>query len=768
MPDHPLHPVARPVPTVGFAVVCLIALFTATHGLAADLTGEQVYKRHCASCHGASGEGVAAEYPDPLIGTRSLASLTKYIDKRMPEGDPDKVNGKDAAAVSTYIYDAFYSPVAQAKRNAPKIELARLTTGQYRNALADLIGSFRGNSEPGKGGEQGLEGNYANGKNVRGDRAQLRRVDATIDFDFGEKSPDEKVAKEEFAIRWTGGVFIAQPGEYEFIVRTKNGTRLWVNDERTPLIDAWVRSGDNTEYRATRQLLGGRTYPLRLETFKEKKEKAAAITLRWKPPQKVEAVLPASVLRPGKYQAVYVSATPFPPDDRSMGYERGTFISKAWDESTTDAALETAEHILANLPTLAGTEVRGPNAAKALPDFCGRLAERAFRRPLSPEDRRFYVDRHFEKADDLELALKKAVLLTLKSPRFLYHDPRKPDPSHNDAHGVASRIAFALWDSLPDKELLDAARTGKLASRDDVIAQVKRMLPDPRTKAKLLGFLQLWLNLDRMHELAKDHKEFPQFDEQVVSDLRTSMELFLDEVLSSDAADYRQLISADHVYLNGRLAALYGGAGADLPSDAPFQKVSLKQRAGVLTHPLLMAGFAYEKATSPIHRGVFVSRNLLGRRLKPPPEAITPLAPELHPDSTTRERTILQTSAKSCMSCHAMINPLGFTFENFDAVGRFREAEKEKPIDSTGSYETAAGDVVKFKSAPELAAFLIGSEEAQIAFVERLFHHAVKQPILAHGYDQPEKLRSYFVGQNYNIKSLLVEIVAAAATAKPD
>ena len=111
----------------------------------------------------------------------------------------------------------------------------------------------------------------------------------------------------------------------------------------------------------------------------------------------------------------------------------------------------------------------------------------------------------------------------------------------------------------------------------------------------------------------------------------------------------------------------------------------------MLTHPYLMASFAYTATSSPIHRGVFLSRSVLGRALRPPPEAVAPLAPDLHPDLTTRQRVTLQTKPESCQSCHGMINSLGFTLEHFDAVGRYRKEEKGQPIDATGTYETRAG-----------------------------------------------------------------------------
>jgi hypothetical protein len=160
---------------------------------------------------------------------------------------------------------------------------------------------------------------------------------------------------------------------------------------------------------------------------------------------------------------------------------------------------------------------------------------------------------------------------------------------------------------------------------------------------------------------------------------------------------------------------------------------------------------------------VFILRSLLGRALLPPPEAFAPLAPDLHPGLTTRERVTMQTKPEACQSCHAMINPLGFTLERFDAVGRFRETEKDRPIDPAGAYQLLTGETRTFQGDGELADFLAGSEEVHRAFVAQLFHHLVKQPILAYGSDTPARLRKSFANDGFNIRKLLVEIATTSA-----
>ena len=247
-------------------------------------TGEQIYRQLCARCHGATGEGTQENYPHPLVGKRSVAQLVRFIAKTMPEDDPGKCVGVDAQKVAAYIYETFYSKEAQSRTKPPRIELARLTVRQYRNAVADLIGSFR---DPGRWDAQnGLRGEYFKSRRFRNGDRVLERVDPTIRFDFGTSSPDpDKVEADQFSIRWEGSVLAPETGIYEFIVRTEHATRLWVNDVNRPLIDAWVKSGNDTEHRASIFLLGGRVYPLRLEFSKAKQGVDDSKTNKTKPPR---------------------------------------------------------------------------------------------------------------------------------------------------------------------------------------------------------------------------------------------------------------------------------------------------------------------------------------------------------------------------------------------------------------------------------------------------------------------------------------------------
>jgi hypothetical protein len=349
--------------------------------------------------------------------------------------------------------------------------------------------------------------------------------------------------------------------------------------------------------------------------------------------------------------------------------------------------------------------------------------------------------------------------MVLKSPRFLYREVGTAPA----AFDVAARLAFALWDAPPDAELLRDAAQGKLSTPEQVRKHAERMLADPKAKAKLRGFFHHWLVVEHASDVAKDPKRFPDFDPAVIADLRASLDLFLDDVMWGPGSDFRKLVLSEETFLNERLAKFYGAKLPDGSTGFVKQPLDPGKRAGVLTHPFILAAFAYTGETSPIHRGVFLARGVLGQSMRPPPEAVSPLAPDLHPNLTTRERVLLQTKPAACQTCHNVINPLGFTLENFDAVGRFRVKDHGKPVDPTGAYQTRAGKTVTFAGVRDLAKFLANSEEVHASFAEQLFHHLAQQPVRAYGADTLDRLRAGFAASNFDMKKLAVEIAVTAA-----
>lgn len=752
----------------------LLAIAAPLPAAADGPTGEAIFRDMCASCHGAKGEGVPKKYEDALYGERSVASLAKYIDRAMPEDDADKLDAAGSAKVAEYIYNAFYSPAARARNNPARVEMAHLTNRQYRESVADLLGSFIDHPEPGPA--TGLKAEYfeSDGMNKKS-KQKLTREDAALEFDFKEGPPVEGCSAEQFSIGWQGSLIVEETGTYEFRLSTPNGARLYLNRDfrdgdrnmrddsdarRQPaLIDEWVSSGEKTrESTAKVYLLGGRRYPIRLDYFKFK-EKRGYIKLEWKPPHGIWQVLRAPHLSPARAAHVAVVSSPFPPDDSSSGYERGKTVSKDWHEATTNAALETAAGVIDRLRMLTrGAREDSPEYPQKLREFCHTLAERAFRRPLTDEEKSLFVDKHFTDKLPPESSVKRSVLLILKSPRFLYPDPGgKPDD-----FVIASRLALALWDSVPDTALAEAAKKGELHTPEQVRAQTARMAADPRAKAKLRDFFNHWLAFSEAGEITKDPKEFPEFDSAMIADLRTSLEKFVEETVWSEASDFRQLLLDDRLMLNPRLAKFYGVAP---PAEDKFELVKFDpaQRSGIFTHPYLLTAFAHNKSTSPIRRGVFLTRNVLGRLLKPPPMAIAFSDEKLDPSLTMREKVTELTKDVNCMACHSTINPLGFSLENYDAVGRWRTTESNKPINAVSEYTTAEGDVINLSGARDIAKHAAENTWAQRGFVRQLFNFTIKQEPAAYGPDTLEQLRAEFAKSNFNMRALYAEIAVRTA-----
>ena len=740
------------------ALLCLLLSQQDLLGADQNKKGREIFRQLCAKCHGRNGEGVKGKYDDALRGDWAIEKLTRYIDKNMPDEAPEKCVGSDAEAVARYIYDSFYSREARLRNHPPRVELVHLTNRQYLNTVADLIRYFTGNDATASG-ERGLRASYYSSRNF--DRASnvLERVDRQVNFDFGEDFPDQvPVGTNGFSMQWRGSVVADETGEYEFVVKTSNGARLWVNDLDQTLIDAWVASGEVNEHKATIRLIGGRTYPIRLDHFKFK-DKTASISLHWKPPHGVPEPIPARNLSTAGGVPMLVITTPFPPDDSSVGYERGVAVSKAWDEATTQGAIEVANYIVKHLDRLSNSKPTDTNRAAKVESFCGEFATTAFRRPLTAEQRRLFVSSQFKKAGKVEDAVKRVMLLTLKSPRFLYLGLEDAKP---DDFAVAERLSFGLWDSLPDQELIKAATAGRLRTREQITEHSNRMLSDSRARAKMQYFLHHWLQMDRAENLSKDDKLYPGFTPEIIADLRTSLDVFLEDAVWSGSSDYRQLLLADYLYVNDRLAKFYG---VETNAADEFVKVTFdpKQRSGVVTHPYLLAAFSYQKSTSPIHRGVFLTRNIVGRALRPPPMAMTFKDEDFAPNLTMREKVAELTRSQACQACHSVINPLGFSLEQYDAVGRFRTSEGDRPIDAVSNYTTDDGETIRLTGARDLAQFAAGSEQAQNAFIEQLFNQIVKQPMLAYGPDVLNHLRQSFVESGFNVKKLLVDIASVSA-----
>jgi hypothetical protein len=284
------------------------------------------------------------------------------------------------------------------------------------------------------------------------------------------------------------------------------------------------------------------------------------------------------------------------------------------------------------------------------------------------------------------------------SPQFLY---LKEKPGRLDAFGIASRLSYFLWSSMPDEELFAAASSGKLNDPKERSRQVERMLKDPKAKAFVRHFPSAWLRLDKLGDMPPSGGDYQFYKNLKVEPmLAKQVTMYFAEILETNGR-IEQFIDSDYTYMNQTLAKwIYRREGI---RGERLRKVPLNdpRRGGIFTQPGLMTATANGVDTSPVIRGVWVLENILGTPPAPPPPDVEPLPVDTREATSIRERLKLHRKNAACYSCHVKIDPMGFAFENFDVVGRWRDKYKRarNPINTSATMANGnkIADIVEFK-----------------------------------------------------------------------
>ncbi len=289
---------------------------------------------------------------------------------------------------------------------------------------------------------------------------------------------------------------------------------------------------------------------------------------------------------------------------------------------------------------------------------------------------------------------------------------------------IATSMAYMLTGAPPDGTLRDLAASGTDLTRADVRrAEAERLIATPAGRHRMVTFVKEWLGLTELGLMLKNTTTYPQFTDALRDAMIAETEAFVEHVIFDNEGTYQALMGASYSYINNDLAALYGvsapgGSGlfrVDLPAD---------ERAGIITHASVMSWYAHDNQSGPVFRGKFVRQNILCQQLPPPPNVVTIVVPPPDPDLTTRERFAAHTGAPACAGCHALIDPIGFGMELYDGIGRTREVENGKPVDSSGTLDGADGVARDFVGGAELARLLAESEEAKNCFVTQFTRFA--------------------------------------------
>ena len=375
-------------------------------------------------------------------------------------------------------------------------------------------------------------------------------------------------------------------------------------------------------------------------------------------------------------------------------------------------------------------------------DILTALAERAFRRPVTPHgedvDQLLEFYRAGRAGATFDAGIQRALESILVDPEFLFRierDPANVAPATayrlTDVE-LASRLSFFLWGSIPDDELLDVAGAGRLSDPAVLEEQVRRMLSDQRSGVLVSSFAAQWLHLRRMRSVAPDVNAFPTFDENLRDALVRETELFVESQVREDRSVV-DLLTADYTFVNERLARHY-----DIPGvyGSRFRRITIEDdaRRGLLGQGSILTATSLATRTSPVVRGKWVLENILGTPPPPPPPDVPELPEREESDAVTtmRERMEVHRANPVCASCHDRMDPIGFALENFDAVGKWRDAESDIVIDASGRLP----DGTTFDGLPELRGVLLARQDEFVTTVtEKLLTYALGRGV--EYYDRP-------------------------------
>jgi hypothetical protein len=463
-------------------------------------------------------------------------------------------------------------------------------------------------------------------------------------------------------------------------------------------------------------------------------------------------------------------ADQFPSEEKRLGFDNNATalqVSPALVEQYMLAAESLADTaVKTKLSTVLPCDASGGDACAA--QFIGQFGQRAYRRPLTTAENAtlkgvFDVGNKTNFNTGVQLVIETV----LQSAPFLYRVEFGSTPAANEkfvrptSYEMASRLSYLVWQSMPDEELFAAADAGQLDDPTLVATQVDRMMKDPKAHDVFNHFHQQWLQLDKQKTIDKDATVFPAFSAALGPFMEQETQRFLDYVVWEGGGSLNDLLTSQVSFVNGPLATYYGVQGV---SGNDFVKVNLdaKTRPGILTRGGLMAMLGKANQSDPVHRGKFVREQLLCNMLPPPPANIVIKAPEVNPNLSTRDRFAAHRTEALCNSCHTLMDPIGFGFENYDGAGRYRTTENGAAIDATGQVNQS--DIPgTFDGASDLATRLAGSDQVKQCVTTSWFRYAYGRAETSDDECTLASVNEQFAKANYDLKSLVVALAGTDA-----
>lgn len=425
----------------------------------------------------------------------------------------------------------------------------------------------------------------------------------------------------------------------------------------------------------------------------------------------------------------------FPPDSATDGFDNNAqslTISPQLTELLLDAAEIVANEAIVNKhDEIFFCEPEPPVSGNVtcIRDILNALALRVQRRPATSEEidaMMDLLDVSNAEGDSFETGVGFVLQALLMSPQFLYRGipaagtlpPEAGSVEALDDYALASRLSYFLWGSTPDDALLQSAADGALRDATVLRSEFDRLLTDQKATALFDGFISQWFALGKLQSANPDPAVFPQFTEELRQSMADEVRTFFEDLRSRDGS-VLELINGTNTFANADLASVYGIAGV---TGSTLQAVTTDpmQRAGILTMPAILTMTSGPTEPNIVRRGVWLAENILCAKPPPPPDGVPP-APDAMPGETERQRLARHRSNPACSSCHDLIDPLGFAFESYDAIGAFRDTAQGVPVDNQGTLP----DGRSFAGVVELAGLLQEGDEYSSCATRKLMMYAL-------------------------------------------
>ncbi len=721
--------------------------------------------KNCVECHGPKKKnaGLALHiYTDEksiLKDRKKWHEVVRMLTNgEMPPAEKkERPDLKDVDAVLKSVHDIFHAADANGKRDPGRVTMRRLNRTEYNNTIRDLVGvDFKPADDfPADDVGYGFDniGDVLTISPVLMERylaaAETIMQQAILVGDLPKPSTRTMISRFlEPAVPNPDKV-----GKYRPVTETKK-----------PLFTTYVLTQEG-EFKAR---VVGYAKPVGKEpvkialTINGKEIKTFEVTNKdAKDPKTFEVKLE---LKKGVTRMAAVLLNEFKdPDSKD---ERTFMVEKLQLEGPLDTRPLSHRKIMAHK--------EGADKREAAREIMTRFASRAYRRPATKEEvERLlkFVDQAEKNKDRWEAGIQVALQAVLCSPKFLFrveldNRPDSKDPHPIDDYQLASRLSYFLWSTMPDDELFALAAKKQLHA--NIKPQVLRMLKDPKSYSLVENFAVQWLQLRLLKNHSPDSKLFPDFDDNLRSAMARETELFFDAIIKEDRS-ILELLDSNFTFMNERLARHYGIADTNgnrvgqKPIAKPgstferkggrfgggkrndeFLRVTFAddERGGLLTQASILTITSNPTRTSPVKRGKWVLEQILGTPPPPPPPNVPELEEKGQLVGTLRERMEQHRKNPSCANCHARLDPPGFAFENYDAIGKFRLKDGDAPVDPSGELPNGQ----KFKGPKELKQILLGKKE--------LFSRALTEKMLTYGTGR---------GVEYYDKSAVDAIVAALA-----